>query len=103
MKILLLILSLTTLAHAGELKINRFVMLENNSNNSSAEVCLSIKPAPADPVLVQLTVDPRTRQQAYYNAWVDPRGSVCHIVSTFRGRIEAQALGQTVSKSFPTN
>jgi hypothetical protein len=97
MRKLIILFCLTSIAHASELKIKRFALLDPFSDtNTAAEVCLSLIPAPKSPVQIQLTVDPGTRQEAYYNTWVDHRGSTCHIVSTLRGRIQAKILDQVV-------
>lgn len=94
MKILILLALITNTAFAGELKIKRFALLDPFSEgNTAAEICMSLTPAPKSPVLILLTVDKGTRQEAYYNTWIDERGSTCHIVSTLRGRIEAKESG----------
>lgn len=99
-KLTLLLCLMSGFTYAGELKITRFVMLDPyTTRNTTAEVCVSITPAPEAPVLVQLTVDPGTRSKAYYTTWVDERGSNCHLVSSFRGRIEAKASDQKVASS----
>jgi hypothetical protein len=89
MKIILALMLLSTSAFAADLRINTFYRLDRQSHqDTAAEVCFSLKPAPSAPVYAQVTVDPGTRQQGYYSGWLDSRGSTCVVVSTLRGRVE---------------
>ena len=93
-KLFILALLVSTTAIATELRINSWYRLDRDSSrDTAAEVCFSVTPAPATPTLAQITVDKGTSSQAFYNAWIGPRGAVCHVVSTLRGRVYIEVPG----------
>ena len=91
MKYFLMTIITISFSYASELKVNTFYKLNTETfRDSAAEVCFSLKPVPKDPIHVQVTVDPNTRSAAYYNTWVDNRGSACLVVSTRLGRVKVE-------------
>ncbi len=76
---------------AAEIKILSWYRLNTDTDNdSAAEVCFSLKPAPVKPTFAEITVDKGSRVEGLYSAWIGPKGSVCHIVSTARGRVQVE-------------
>jgi len=90
-------------AFSFELKINRWYKLNDANGDTAAEVCFSLNPAPEKPTFAEITVDPRTRLAANYTTWIGPKGSVCHIVSTFRGRVEVEIPEFNLSSKLNSN
>lgn len=89
--LILLVFILTSSVYGAELKIiNWYELNRSNNSDSAAEVCFSLNPAPNGPVFAQITVDANRRSEAFYNSWIGPRGSVCHVVSTARGLVEVE-------------
>jgi hypothetical protein len=80
---------LTTQVWASQLSINTFYRLNSqDTRDRAAEICFSLKPAPTSPQYAQIIIDKGSRYEGYYSAWVGPKGSVCHVVSTLGGRAE---------------
>ena len=76
-------------AFAADLNILSWYRLNSQSvSDSAAEVCFSLTPKPTAPIFAEITVDSGTRAQALYSTWIGTKGSVCHVVSTSRGRVE---------------
>ena len=76
---------------SAEIKILSWYRLNTQTDNdSAAEVCFSIKPSPEEPIFAEITIDKGSRLEALYSAWVGPKGSTCHVVSTARGRVEVE-------------
>jgi hypothetical protein len=93
MKSILLTLTVlfSTSVLAADIKILSWYRLNSDSNNdSAAEVCFSLKPAPEKPVFAEITIDKGSRVEGLYSAWIGPKGSTCHIVSTARGRVQVE-------------
>lgn len=78
-------------AFSANIKILSWYRLNTETNNdSAAEVCFSLKPAPASPIFAEITIDKGTRVEGLYSTWLGPKGSTCHIVSTSRGRVQVE-------------
>jgi hypothetical protein len=90
-----------SLTFSAELKILSWQQLDRapNTRSTGAEVCFSVKPAPARPQFVEITVDKGRRSEANYTAWVGPKGSLCKVVSTFRGLVEVKIPAQELSEN----
>lgn len=103
MKLLLVFLmtiTATTTAFASELKILSWYRLNNQTtSDSAAEVCFSLSPAPSQPTFAEITVDKNRRSEALYSAWIGPKGSTCHVVSTSRGLVEVEIPGLKLKAS----
>lgn len=85
---------------ASDLNILSWYRLNSqNSSDSAAEVCFSLTPAPKTPVFAEVVVDPGTRAEALYSAWIGPKGSTCHVVSTARGRVEVSVPSLKIKAS----
>lgn len=100
MKLLLVFLMTTTSAFASELNILSWYRLNNQTtSDSAAEVCFSLTPAPSQPTFAEITVDKNRRSEALYSAWIGPKGSTCHVVSTSRGLVEVEIPGLKLKAS----
>lgn len=101
---LLVLFILAFSVSASEIKILSWYKTDrSNDNDSSAEVCFSLKPAPTKPVFAQITVDKGYRSEAFYSAWISSKASVCSLVSTLRGRVEVNIPSLKIdSKSLKT-
>ncbi len=76
---------------AAEIKIlNWYKLNSNTTRDTAAEVCFSLTPKPTDPVFIEITVDKGTNSAGNYGAWIGPKGSVCHVVSTIRGKVSVE-------------
>jgi hypothetical protein len=83
------LLTMTTLSFASNLTITNWYRLNTSTlDDSSAEVCFSVKPAPLKPTFVQIVIDSNSRFQGHYSTWISTTGNACQVVSTVRGRVE---------------
>ena len=100
-KIILISMILSSVsAYSSTLDILGWYRLNSqNSNDSAAEVCFSLKPAPTAPVFAEIKVDAGTRVEGLYSAWIGPKGSTCHVVSTARGRVEVSIPSLKLKKA----
>lgn len=100
MKHLAFLILFVQTAQAYDIKILNWYRLDRSNNiDTAAEVCFRLKPAPRKLVPVNITVDKNRRSEAYYVAWVGPKGSACHVVSTQRGLVEVEAPKAEVKDS----
>lgn len=91
MKLLFILLLLSSSAIASDLDIISWYKLNSEtSSDSAAEVCFTLKPAPTKPIFAYVIVDKNRRSEAVYSTWIGPKGSTCHVVSTSRGLVEVE-------------
>ena len=89
--ILMITILLSFNVFSADIKILSWYRLNTQTDNdSAAEVCFSVKPSPKQPIFAEITIDKGSRLEAFYSAWVGPKGSTCHVVSTARGRVEVE-------------
>lgn len=99
----LFLLAVTVLASSSsfaanwDVQINTFGPIGNN--REAGEVCGKvIGPADQmDQVRVHIVADPGTRNEGSYTTLPDTIGNFCHVIHTFYGRVNAEAIiGKTV-------
>ena len=74
---------------ASEIRITFWDVLNiSNDRDRAAEVCFKVIPAPTKLTHARITIDKNSRNEAYYNAFIDEKGSTCLVVSSVLGRVE---------------
>ena len=89
--VLLLVVSFNVLA--ADIKITNFYRMDRqNLSDPAHDVCFKVTPAPAPGKHLHATVtaDKGYRTQGYYHAIVGSEGSVCTVISSFRGFVEVK-------------
>lgn len=86
---LISLLSLSAFAAEPSVKITSFSYV--NGSHDMAELCGEVSNATSAPTYVQVTVDPNTKNPAFYNVFAG-RGKFCTVVVTYSGTAIAEIL-----------
>lgn len=78
------------LSFAAEIKVEISSFRYAGSRTSAAEICGKVT-SETFPVVVKVTVDPKTEKPGIYNTIVGPEGTFCLAVITYRGEADATA------------
>jgi hypothetical protein len=77
-------------AHAGEIKVDITSFRYAGSRTAAAELCGKVT-SDVFPVVVKVTVDPKTEKPGIYNTIVGPEATFCVAIITYREEADASA------------
>ena len=89
----LLFLPLFAAAHP-KIKVSSFVMTDNDSQSTTAELCGNISDKEIAHDKVVITSDPKDNK-GFYVVNVGPQGDFCHIIRTVTGTAQVDAYSRS--------